>query len=85
MSPFAIVIYFRVLENSSFRLITGFSLHPVDQFDFKRMEKTFNDGIVPTIALFTHTSNEFILGQERLKIITGILTATVRIADQTLG
>ena len=81
MSPFAIVIHFNVLENPSFCFIPSSKLHPVNKFDLERMKKAFSDGVIPTIALPTHTAHKLILKQNRLKVITSILTATIRMND----
>ena len=77
MSPSAIVIHFHVFKNPSFRFIPSPELIPVDQFDLERVEKTLCDGIIPAIALPAHTSQKFVLRQYRLKVIAGILAATV--------
>jgi hypothetical protein len=80
MSPLAIIIHLDVFKDSSFRFIPCPKLVPMNQFNLERVEETLRHGIIPAVALFTHTAGNLILGQQRLKVVTGILAAPVGMA-----
>src|SRR3989338_181343 len=85
MSSFAIVIHFHILKDLSFCLVPSSEFVPVNQLDLERMKKALRHGIVPTITLAAHTTEKLFLCQYRLEIMTGILTAPVRMAYKPLG
>ena len=84
MSPFAIVIHLHIFKNLSFGFIPGPEPVPVNQFHFKRVKEALSNGIVPAIAFPAHAAKKFVLTQDCLEIMTGVLTAAVRMADQPL-
>ena len=84
MSPSAIVIHLHVFKDLSFCFIPGLEPIPVYEFNLERVEKALRDGVIPAVAFFAHATDELVLGQYRLKIISSVLTAAVSVADKSL-
>lgn len=85
MSPFAIVIHFHAFKSFYFCFFPSLELHSLDQLDFEPIEKTFSNGIVPTIAFLAHAANELVLNQYRLEIIAGIRASPARVTITASG
>lgn len=55
----------------------------MNQLAFQGGKETFHRGIVITIAPPAHTSLQVMISQQSLVVVAGILTAPIRVMDQT--
>src|SRR5260370_788482 len=84
MSPLAVVEQFDVLEQLAAGLSSGTPLALIDQFDFECGEKTFRHRVVPAVAFTAHAALNAVYRQQLLIIVAGVLTAAIRVVQQTL-
>ena len=56
-----------------------------EEFVFERREKAFGDRVIPTIAAATHALHDAVRRQHRMLVVTGVLTATIRVMEQAGG
>lgn len=52
-------------------------------FVLETVEKAFHRRIVPAVALATHARHHLVLDQQRLIVVTAVLTAAIRMMQQT--
>jgi len=57
--------------------------HSKNQLNFEAAEKTLGHSIVPAIAFSAHTGQYPMVLEQFLEIMTAILTAPVRVKDET--
>jgi len=60
MDSLAVIKNFDVFKYFSLCLLSGFKLTMMDKFCFQAVEKTFSNGIIPTIAFPTHGLNKMV-------------------------
>ena len=61
MEPVTVIKHFNVPDYVTFGTVPGFINDSRDPFGFKRMKKTFHNGIVPAIALSAHAADHAVL------------------------
>jgi len=85
MAALPIIEHFDVFKYCCLgRLVCGIILQ-IDQCGFSGMEEALGYGIVPTVALPTHTGLYRILGQELSIAVGAILTPTIGMHDEPRG
>src|SRR5256712_14063741 len=85
MPPLPIVEELEVLEELGARRRPSGPGRVMDQLDFQRREEALGDGVVPAIAAAAHTAADPVLRQDPLVVAAGVLTAPIRMMQQTLG
>ena len=82
----AIVICFDPAEDHLPNLIPfhGDAAKPINQFFFERCKKTFHPRVIKAAMCASHAlSNGSILSEQRTVFLAGVLTAVIRMKDQT--
>src|SRR5215471_1667255 len=64
-------------------LADGFQVLAVQPLHLQRSEQRFGHRIVPTVALAAHRSQDAVLFHNFAKVLAGILTAPIRVKDQS--
>jgi hypothetical protein len=81
METVTVIKHFNVPDYITSGIIPG-SINDIRYpFGFKRMKKTFHNGIVPAITLSAHAADHAVLFQEVLVFTAGVLTSTIGVMD----
>ena len=76
----AVIKNFDVFKYFSLCLLSGFKLTMMDKFCFQTVEKTFSNGIIPTIAFSTHGLNKVVILDDYPVTFGCILASSVTMA-----
>lgn len=83
MQTMAVIKHLDVLDHITSRIAPGTINDLSGPFGFQAVKETLRNGIIPAIALSTHTADHAI-GAQKLPVITaGILAAAVRVMNQS--
>ena len=82
MYPLAVIEHLNVVKDIPPCFFANSIVFVKYSFHFKTAEKTFCNGIIPTVAFATHAANHLISFKQFLKIITTVLTAAIRVKNQ---
>jgi hypothetical protein len=58
---------------------------PRDLFALERREEAFHRGVVTAVAGLVHRAGNFVVGQQPLELLSGILAALVRVMQHGTG
>src|SRR5215831_10296964 len=83
MPSLGIVEELEILEERGARRRARGTHRVVDQLDLQRREKALGHGIVWAIAAAAHTADDPVVRQLPLVVATGVLTAPIRMVQQT--
>lgn len=83
MPTFRVVPVFDELQNRMVCFVMRMEIRIAEQFMFQRGKKTLGDGVIVTIAFPAHALNSLLRGQGGAVVVTRILTAAVRVLNQT--
>jgi hypothetical protein len=77
MATDSIIKHLHILKYTDFRVFPSLIILKMHEFRFQRMKAALSDGIVVTATRTAHACYHAVLGEQFLKIIAGILTASI--------
>src|SRR5258706_14138275 len=82
MKALTIVIHLQELNNHGTGMSARVKDMEIDTLDFESAKETFHDGVVVAVGLSAHANGDVVLSQEGLVVMSGILTAAIRMMQQ---